>query len=150
MMPYTDEIALLKVFSHGELIFCWSSPLIGEIKHFRKHCNTKMTKQNQSHFDNLTSSPPGRLTDDNKRTESSLELVSTFQRFCWTYILPQMEDQQFLRKKRKTITQMLFLLQKKENRWSTLRKLSWFIRSNQIKFIQVNILSSLSCHVKQT
>lgn len=24
---YTDEIALLKVLSHGQLIFCWSSPL---------------------------------------------------------------------------------------------------------------------------
>lgn len=33
----------------------------------------------------LTSSPPGRLTEDNRRTESSLELVSTFHLFCCTY-----------------------------------------------------------------
>lgn len=32
----------------------------------------------------LTSSPPGRLTADNRRTESSRELVSTFHRFCCT------------------------------------------------------------------
>lgn len=33
----------------------------------------------------LTSSPPGRFMDDRSRTESSLELVSTFHLFCWTY-----------------------------------------------------------------
>lgn len=30
----------------------------------------------------ITSSPPGKLTLDNKRAESNFALVSTFQRFC--------------------------------------------------------------------
>lgn len=29
---YTYKIPLLKVFSHGELILCWSSPLDDKIK----------------------------------------------------------------------------------------------------------------------
>lgn len=27
LMSYTDEISLMEIFPHGELIFCWSSPL---------------------------------------------------------------------------------------------------------------------------
>lgn len=30
----------------------------------------------------FTSSPPGKLTEDKSKTESSLEFVSTFHRFC--------------------------------------------------------------------
>lgn len=35
----------------------------------------------------LTNSPPGKLTDDSKSTESSFEFVSTFQRLCCTSVI---------------------------------------------------------------
>lgn len=35
----------------------------------------------------FTNSPPGKLTEDKSKTESSLEFVSTFHRFCWTSVI---------------------------------------------------------------
>lgn len=55
---------------------------------FSAHLKREISVRNRPSvsFQN-TLKPPGKLTDDNNNTESKRELVSAFQRFCWTSII---------------------------------------------------------------